>query len=117
MANPLVIDLSHWQPDPIDWAAMRNNGTVGVIFKATEGTGYIDPTWVSRAKAALAAGLKVSTYHFMRPGNIEGQMMHYLDEQNKLMPLGSRVCLDHEDAGVSLADLEEAIDFILVLRP
>jgi lysozyme len=46
----------------------------------------------------------------MRPGSIVGQMNHYL---NTLKPrTGERVCLDHEDKGVSLADLESAVQYL-----
>ena len=52
MANPIVIDISHWQPDPIDWGKIVANGTIGVILKATESNNYLDPTLYSRASAA-----------------------------------------------------------------
>ena len=67
--NPVIIDISHHQADPIDWTKLKANGTVGVILKATEGTSYTDPTYASRKKAALAAGLAVSSYHFFKKGN------------------------------------------------
>jgi GH25 family lysozyme M1 (1,4-beta-N-acetylmuramidase) len=38
MPNPVVVDISHWNPTP-DWAKLKADGTVGVIHKATEGTG------------------------------------------------------------------------------
>jgi lysozyme len=116
MSNPVVVDLSHWNPTP-DWAKLRDGGTVGVIHKATEGSGNVDATWFERAKNAMVAGLSVATYHFLRPGDMGKQMGFYLGEQDRLMPLGSRVCLDHEDAGVSLADLETAVKAIRSARP
>jgi lysozyme len=110
MANPVVVDLSHWNPTP-DWSKLKANGTIGVIHKATEGIGNVDATQHERAKAARGAGLKWSTYHFLRPASIEAQMQLYLDIIDPAE--GERVCLDHEDAGVSLADLCEAVDFLL----
>lgn len=114
--NPLVIDLSHWNPTP-DWNALYKAGTVGVILKATEGTSYVDETWRGRAFDAMAAGLKVATYHFLRPGDMVAQMDHYISETDTLMPLGSRVCLDHEDEDVSLGDLLTAVSAIQMARP
>lgn len=108
MSSP-VIDLSHWNPTP-DWAQIRNAGVVGVIHKATESTGYTDPMLFARAKAAMDAGLKWSTYHFLRPGSMSGQMRFYLGVV-KPKP-GERVCLDHEDAGVSIGQLEEAVQIL-----
>lgn len=117
MTNPVVVDLSHWQPDPIDWDVLKACGTVGVILKATQGTTYVDPTWIERAQAAIAAGLKVATYHFLVPGGITDQMAFYIAEQDKVMPPGSRVCLDHEDPDVSLDDLEDAVYWLVTNRP
>lgn len=114
MANPIVIDLSHWNPTP-DWATLKANGTVGVIHKATEGTSYIDDTLFKRAGAAMAAGLCWSTYHFLKHGNVEAQMAHYI---KTIQPQkGERVCIDHEDADVTLEDLRRAVQYLLNVRP
>lgn len=109
MSSP-VIDLSHWNPTP-DWARIRNAGVVGVIHKATESIDYVDPTLFSRARPAMDAGLKWSTYHFLRPGSMPDQMRHYLKTVDPRP--GERVCLDHEDAGVDIGQLEEAV---MILR-
>jgi lysozyme len=111
MTNPILIDMSHWQPDPIDWGKLHAAGTVGVIFKATESTNYTDPTLKSRAAAAKAAGLCISTYHFLRPTSIKDQMAFYLKTVNPVQ--GERMCLDHEDSGVSLDKLKEAVQILL----
>jgi len=106
----VVVDMSHYQPTP-DWQALIDDGIVGVIHKATEGTSYKDPTLFERARPAMDAGLKWSTYHFLRPGDMREQMDWYL---NTIDPVqGERVCLDHEDSGVSLADLKEAVSYLI----
>jgi len=113
MTSP-VIDLSHHNPTP-DWQAIKAAGVVGVIHKATEGASYADPDRKARLAAAYKAGLKIATYHFMRPGGISVQMDNYLktiDAAN-----GERVVLDHEDAGVTLVDLKVAIAYLLNKRP
>jgi lysozyme len=38
---------------------------VGVIQKATQGVGYVDPTWTKHRAGALAAGLLFGSYHFL----------------------------------------------------
>lgn len=114
MANPIVIDLSHWNPTP-DWAALKAGGTVGVIHKATESTGYVDDELFVRAKDAMAAGLKWSTYHFLRPGSLPKQMDHYLATIDPVE--GERVCLDHEDRGVTIGDLEYCVNYLRNKRP
>jgi lysozyme len=115
MANPIVIDISHHQPDPIDWARVKNGGTIGCIHKATEGTSYVDDKLFSRMSAAKQAGLLTSTYHFMREDNPTGQMKHYLGTINPVP--GERICLDHETSGTSLAELEEAVTYVKSVRP
>jgi lysozyme len=115
MSNPIVIDLSHHQPDPIDWEAVRDGGTIGVIHKATESINYVDDKLFDRARAAMDAGLSWSTYHFLRPGSMSQQMQFYLNTVDPKQ--GERVCLDHEDAGVSLTDLKNAVAYIFEHRP
>jgi GH25 family lysozyme M1 (1,4-beta-N-acetylmuramidase) len=114
MNDPCVIDLSHHNPTP-DWAKLVSIGVVGVIHKATEGTTYKDPTLYERARAAMDSGLLWSTYHFMRPGSMTEQMDWYLEVVDPVQ--GERVCLDHEDDGVSLDELEAAVNYLLLTRP
>lgn len=104
-----VLDLSHWQTTP-DFPELKDVGIVGVILKATEGLTNVDQTFKPRYKAALDAGLAVSSYHFLRAGSIANQMRHYL---NILDPrMGERVCLDHEDESVSLDALKQAVTIL-----
>lgn len=113
MTSP-VIDLSHHNPTP-DWAKIKAAGVLGVIHKATEGTGYADPDRKPRLAAAYRAGLLIATYHFMRPGALSAQMDFYLKTIDAAQ--GERVVLDHEDAGVSLSDLKAAIAYLWAKRP
>ena len=111
MSNPVVVDLSHWQEDPIDFAEMREGGTRGVILKCTEGTTYDDPTYVERAEAAHAAGLLVASYHFLKHGDIPAQMKWYV-ERAAPAP-GERLVIDFEDQGCTLNDLLAAVEYLL----
>lgn len=54
--NRKVLDISHHN-DVQSWADIRGAGIVGIIHKATQGTGYADPTCLERALCALNAGL------------------------------------------------------------
>jgi lysozyme len=112
--KPLIIDLSHWNPTP-NWERLVEGGIVGVIHKATEGETFRDEEMFWRSVDAKAVGLAWSTYHFLRPGGIEGQMEHYLTTIDPVE--GERVCLDHEDAGVSLNDLKNAVSYLIDMRP
>ena len=75
--NPLVVDLSHWDPAD-DYDAVREAGIVAVIYKATEGQSYTDPTYVAQQKAAKAAGLRWGSYHFADGSNTNGQVQNYM---------------------------------------
>ena len=108
-----VIDLSHHNTVN-SGESVWNTGIIGVIHKATEGSDYVDPTLFNRAKRALELGFCWSTYHFLRPGSMEQQMKFYISTIDP--KIGERVCLDHEDSGVSISDLESAVRWILQLR-
>lgn len=63
MALNAVIDLSHFN-NVTDFNAVKGDGIVGVIHKATEGTTYTDPMYHTHRSLALAAGLWWGAYHF-----------------------------------------------------
>lgn len=62
--------------DIASYQAGMNTATIPadfVIIKATEGTGYTNPTWRKQADAALAAGKKLGLYHFQRAANPQAE--------------------------------------------
>jgi len=75
--RPMVVDLSHWDPAN-DYAAVKRDGIVGVIYKATEGQSYTDDTYPGQQQAAKRAGLKWGSYHFADASNVAGQIDNYL---------------------------------------
>jgi lysozyme len=111
------IDISHWQSDrgAIDWGEVSQAGVIGAIIKASEGTSYVDPGYVNNAKGALAAGLFVATYHFLKKGNVTSQMGHYL---STVQPNpGERLVIDYEDEKLSYGDLRDAVDYLKRAAP
>jgi GH25 family lysozyme M1 (1,4-beta-N-acetylmuramidase) len=105
----IVVDLSHWE-DVLSFEDVRASGVVGVIYKATEGSDYVDPTYAECRKEAEKAGLKWGAYHFLRPGDLRTQAQFFLKEVGTDLEL---YCADHEDLGVSLGDLKEFLFEIL----
>lgn len=107
--NPLVVDLSHWDPAS-DYSAVKRDGIVGVIYKATEGTGYTDPTYVSQQQAAKKAGLKWGAYHFATAASLQGQIENFLrfaaPDPDELF------CLDWEDYGSNTMSQSQAETWI-----
>lgn len=63
----LFADVSGYQGD-VNWRAYRRSHRRAVV-KATEGTGYRDPTFTkARWDAMRQAGVKRGAYHFAHPG-------------------------------------------------
>jgi GH25 family lysozyme M1 (1,4-beta-N-acetylmuramidase) len=98
-------DTSHYQSEATFQQSIR--GARFSSIKATEGTGYVDPTFKKRW-AELGTAIKKGTmklriaYHFMRPGNGKGQadfFMKQLGIHGKLAP-GTRLALDWESSSL-----------------
>jgi lysozyme len=91
---PMVVDLSHWDPAD-DYNSVKNAGIKGIIYKATEGTGYTDDTYVSQQKAAKAVGLCWGAYHFADGSSVQNQINNFMrfacPDPDELF------CLDWED--------------------
>ena len=92
--NPRVVDLSHWGPAH-DYDAVKDAGIVGVIYKATQGIGFTDHTYVQQQHAAKTAGLKWGAYHFADGSDLDRQVTNFLrfaaPDPDELF------CLDWED--------------------
>jgi GH25 family lysozyme M1 (1,4-beta-N-acetylmuramidase) len=65
--RPLGTDVSGYQPAIIDWTTVKNAGVRFGWSKATEGTGYVNPNFVSQINGATAAGIYMGLYHYARP--------------------------------------------------
>jgi GH25 family lysozyme M1 (1,4-beta-N-acetylmuramidase) len=93
-----LVDLAHWQ-SPVDFAALKAAGIVGVICKATQGGGYVDPTFADKAAAARKAGVLFGAYHFADPdsaaGDPEAEADHFLAVA-RAVPWDLRPALDLE---------------------
>ena len=58
-----IIDLSHHSGN-VDLVKAKADGIVAIIQKATQGTGFTDPTFATNRQKAADAGLLFGTYHF-----------------------------------------------------
>ncbi len=74
----VVIDLSHYQTVSQDFSAAVAAGVAAVVLKATQGTAFIDPTFLPRVAEARASGLLIGAYHFLDGSNPSQQMAHFL---------------------------------------
>lgn len=111
MINPRVIDISHYNriaPNGFHQAA--GAGIWGVIHKATESIGYVDPTYAPNRKLVKEAGLLWGAYHFVRPGSMAKQVDHFLlhsapDDRTLL-------ALDWEVPNVSVEQVTEFLSLV-----
>ena len=80
----VVVDLSHHNEEsrgrPLDYGKASAAGIVGVIYKATQGTGMRDTTYESNRTRAKAAGLLWGAYHFGALGDGKQQADFFLAE-------------------------------------
>lgn len=107
--KPAFIDLSHHNTIPESLVPARQSGILGVVHKATEGASYVDEKLSSRAYLAREAGMLWGVYHFIRPGDIEQQVDHFLNATISVCDDDTMYALDWEDNEVSL---EDAIAFM-----
>jgi len=111
--NPLVVDLSHWDPAD-DYEAVLAAGIVGVIYKATESGSYTDPTYVSQQHAAKDVGLKWGAYHFADSSDVDRQIENFLrfaaPDPDELF------CLDWEDNGGDMMSLDDVKKWVTAVE-
>jgi lysozyme len=105
-----VIDISHWDGN-IDFEQVANSGILGIMQKATQGLGDIDPTYESNRVAATNAGLLWGAYHFGTGEDAVAQADHFLsvigDPDNVLLALDFE-----ENPDGSSMNLEQARAFL-----
>lgn len=115
--NLKVIDISHWQSglngNPIDFAAIKAFGIVGVILKASQGASGHDATYDDNRQAASDAGLKVGAYHFATGDDADAQVANFL--KRAAPDADTLMALDHEPYDTNL-DLDGARAFLESLK-
>lgn len=107
---PICIDISHWQDFP-QFDQVYTAGVRGMIHKATEGCTYQDPNRKENCANAMEAGILISTYYWLKPGDGRDQTDFYLDTIQPVV--GERVCIDYEEEGCTLHTLEDAVTALL----
>lgn len=83
--TPRVIDISHHNVGPlpggqIDFSALASAGIYGVICKASEGSGYGDPTYRRRREQIKQANLLHGAYHFNTAEAVMAQVDRFFSE-------------------------------------
>jgi len=109
-----VVDLSHHN-GAVDLQAAAADGIVGVIHKASQGTGYQDPLFAENRAKALAAGLHWGAYHFGTGGDGVAQAEHFLDVVQPGPEVLLALDLEGNPQGPSMT-LDEARAFVTHVR-
>jgi lysozyme len=105
-----VVDLSHHNGD-VDFVKLKGAGILGVIHKATQGLGGVDPTFADHRAQAQNAGLLWGAYHFGTDADGVQQAVQFLETVGD--PTSTLIALDFESnpTGPSMS-LEEARAFV-----
>lgn len=79
MPNTLnaIVDISHHNGN-INLQTAKDDGIIGVIHKATQGTTVIDPMYQTNRTQAANAGLLWGAYHFGTGGDGTAQAQYFL---------------------------------------
>lgn len=76
------IDVSSYQ-GIIDWNKVFADGITFAFIKATEGTGWDDPNFITNFSQAKKAGVKRGAYHFGHPNNDPiAEASHFISRLN-----------------------------------
>lgn len=111
-----VIDLSHYNVIPQSLQNARDEGVLGLIHKATEGSTYVDEKLAARHHLAKDAGMLWGCYHFLNSKSSgEEQARHFVDTMDMQGVLNddTLVACDHEDTDAALSLVR---DFLLSLH-
>ena len=111
MPNPIVADLSHysWGNGPPDFAKAQASGTLGVIYKASEGLTWTDPTYAQSRALAEKAGLLWGAYHFGTNADGKAQADAFLKAADPAE--STMIALDFEKNPTPMT-LSIALDFL-----
>jgi GH25 family lysozyme M1 (1,4-beta-N-acetylmuramidase) len=102
MSKPEGIDVSNvGQSNTIDWAAVGQAGVAFAYIKATQSTGFSDPSYGRNRAGAAKAGIISGAYHYWRPdADASVQIQHFHNVYGDWRPGDLPPCLDVElDAG------------------
>jgi lysozyme len=106
-----IIDLSHFNLNP-NFAVAKTAGILGVIHKATQGTGFTDPAYTPHRDAAQAAGLWWGAYHFGDGTDGAAQADFFLGVTGPVRPAVLALDFEANPEGPSMT-LDQARAFVM----
>lgn len=114
-ALPRGVDVASYQGYPA-WHRVASAGYAFAFTKATEDTGYINPTFAHNWAGIKAAGMHRGAYHFARPGGFDAadEARYFLDAVGAVggLETGDLLALDIESGNGDMG--RWALDFLRV---
>lgn len=105
------IDISRW--NPIDLSRVACDF---VIVKATQGTGYISPTFYEQIQQADKLGKLLGVYHYASSGGAIAEAKHFLDTVKDYVGRAI-LCLDWEgDQNFNFKNPEYALSWLRYVK-
>lgn len=89
------IDISNWQGASVNYDALKS-AVQFVVAKASQGTGYVDPTHNRNRDEAHRVGLVFGSYHFANGNDAAAEANHFCDVVQGGMQNGDFLVLDFE---------------------
>ena len=108
MLTPLVADMNH--NNTVIFDRIVAAGIIGVIHKATQGSGFTDHLYALRRQLAKRVGLCWGAYHFNDGSDVEKQVQHFLDVAQP--DEHTSLWLDFEDNPRSNMSIDQAREFL-----
>lgn len=96
-----IVDLSS-NNGPVDLAKLKSAGADGVIIKATEGTGYINPYFKGQIEQAIRLGMCIGAYHFFSGTNATGNVNHFVEVVKPYKNHIGKFFADYEGTAITL---------------
>ena len=109
----MVVDMYHGDR-VVSFARAKQAGIYGIIHKASEGAGMVDPKYARRRPRARAAGLLWGAYHFGTSDDVGAQVDNFLAAASP--DAQTLVALDYEDNGADTMSLEQARQFLTTIE-
>lgn len=100
VVSVLGVDVSHFQGD-VDWSSIKKDGVLFAYAKATQGSRFIDPKYMSNWKEMKENKVYKGAYHFFEyDDDVTKQVNHFL-KTVKYSKLDLPPVLDLEGGGVN----------------
>jgi lysozyme len=109
----MVVDIYHGDR-VVSFARAKQAGIFGIIHKASEGAGMVDPKYARRRPRARSAGLLWGAYHFGTSDDVGAQVDNFL--RAAAPDAQTLVALDYEENGGATMSLDQARQFLTAIE-